>query len=197
MYHRGLHRYDNNGRDQKIESYIEALSTWVLPKVNSRGLTFVDVGCDYGHAMKIHEPFFKKCIGIEPNKGELDVYPELDIRECAIEDEQFKAITKEPCLVWLNHVLEHLENPIENLRRINEQEGVEYIMLSTPDAIRGNLDFVYTRSHVSIYTQDWYRRIGVKLLSNFDLIDLKSITLRDDFYEIWSLYKRKPCENKE
>lgn len=197
MFHRGLHDYNENGRSLKIESYIEALSSWVLSKVKTKELVFVDVGCDYGHAMKVHEDRFKKCIGIEPNKGEVVIYPELEIHECSIEDEEFKDLTAEPCMVWLNHVLEHLENPIENLRRINEQENIEYVMLSTPDAILGGSDFVYTRSHVSIYTQEWYRQIGPKLLSNFELIHLKSTTLRKDFYEIWSIYKRKSCENQE
>jgi len=193
MFHRGLHEYNDSGRDLKIEGYIENLSEWVLGKIdNAKDLAFVDVGCDYGHAMEIHKPHFKRCIGIEPNRSEVSVYPDLDIREITIEDERFLQATNEPCLVWLNHVLEHLENPIGNLRRINEIDSVEYVMLSTPDAILGDEKFVYTRSHLSVYTQDWYRKIGPKLLSNFELIEIKSTSLRGDFYEIWTLFKRKP-----
>lgn len=191
-FHRGMHQYDKDGRDLNIEGYIQKACDWVLPMVQGViETTFVDVGCDYGYALHAMTPFFDRVVGLEPNKGN-NVF-DVEIRQQPLTKESLSDLELDgPSVVWLNHVLEHLDDPLGALRLLNTTKHVDAIFLATPDAIKGSDDFVYRKSHVSVYTKGWYTELAPNILTNFDLADISEECLRDDCHELWALYIRKP-----
>jgi len=192
-----MHRYDQSGRDLTIESYIYALTTWAFDHIaptELRELRLLDVGCDYGYSIQAHRNKFKSAIGLEPNRG---TRPFSEIDHLIIEApltlerlDKIQPIDGEDSFVIMNHVLEHLEDPIRSLRMINNHAKIRYFLVAVPDAKRAEKDFVYRKSHLSIYTEDWFDITGASLLSNFELVGSDVACLRDSKHEIWRLYRR-------
>jgi hypothetical protein len=200
-----MHTYNKEGRDPKIESYIRALADWVITHIKpNKDMAFVDIGCDYGFAMECFAPLVAQTHGIEPFRMSRDVFPNLEpfiyenkLSGATILDISSKLLSAKKRLgtiYWMNHVLEHLEDPIGALRLLNDAPFADYIVLATPDALRASEDFVYRKSHLTVYTEGWYRHTAPIILTNFELLSLKSECLRDQCDELWAIYKRKTYE---
>ena len=197
-FHRGMHRYNRHGRDLAIESYIFALTEWALSHISKQDLSelrLMDIGCDYGYSIQAQRRRFKSAIGLEPNRGTRP-FPEIDnlIYEEPLTIEaldRHQPLDGEDSFVLMNHVLEHLPRPVDALKMINNHPKIRYFLVAVPDAERADKDFVYRKSHLSIYTEDWFNITGSHLLSNFECIADQSTTLREQKYEIWRLYRRK------
>jgi|13_taG_2_1085334.scaffolds.fasta_scaffold01153_8 hypothetical protein len=195
--HRGMHQYNQSGRDLNIESYIYALTRWAFEHVTPDELSdlrLLDIGCDYGYSIQAHKSKFKSAVGLEPNKGTRP-FPEIDhlIFESPLSLEQLdihQPMGGEDSFVLMNHVLEHLLRPVDALKMINEHPSIRYFLVAVPDAEKADKDFVYRKSHLSIYTEDWFDITGDHILSNFECVAGKSISLRDEKFEIWRLYRR-------
>lgn len=194
-FHRGMHKYDENGRATEIEGYISTLFKWVIKQVESdvQDLKFVDIGCDYGYAMSLAENHFRDIAGLEPFPSKVNPFYDTEILHDKLSRSSLDQLVElgEQSFYWINHVLEHLEDPIGSLKMINSRHDAEFILLATPDAINGCDDFVYRKSHLSIYTEQWYRMVAPNILTNFELIAFDRQTLRGECTEIWALYRNK------
>ena len=201
MFHRGMHDYGDDGRDLKIEGYIELAFNWMvgtmfstkLPDINR--ISFVDIGCDYGFAMSCAQDYgFKEVYGLEPNPGTSpENFRHLREKICShtIEDCALDQFGDSPRVYFLNHVLEHFEAPVTTIRKLYSDPLFAGIFIATPDAEDGDDDFIYRDSHLSIFTQQWHERIGSKLMPASRLVSLQSPTLRENKKELWAFYARE------
>lgn len=200
MKHRGMHRYDSEGRDRDIESYILETLKWSMNCIYSSHLPdvsemcFVDVGCDYGYAMNEAEQYFASVWGLEPNRPEkvpVDFeYLQDQVEYTTIESSQLSFDDK-PRVYFLNHVLEHFEAPIPALRKIMSDPLFAGMLIATPDALSDTDDFVYRDSHLSLFTEKWHKLIGSRIVPSVKLVDTSVKTLRDDKREVWAFYAKE------
>ena len=106
-----------------------------------RKANVLDVGCGYGDQLF----FFKQCghevFGIEPSQHRAEYATRLlctEVFNCAIEEDlvrdQLRTAGRSFDLIYLNHVLEHLRNPLAVLRLLREfltRNGI--LLIGVPD----------------------------------------------------------------
>lgn len=195
-----MHQYSEDGRDLKIEGFISDSFRFMVGSMFSsklpapQSLAFVDIGCDYGFSLDLAlKEGFKEAYGLEPNPGTrpdefLGVLPLIRGQTIEQSDLSFGHLRR---VYFLNHVLEHFESPILALKKIYSDPLFAGIFIATPDAENGDKDFVYRGSHLTIFTQDWHKQIGTKLMPAARLVSLSSPTLRDNKKELWAFYAKE------
>lgn len=115
--------HQRNGRDEYswevlMGDIFESVSSLLVNKFPSRG-KILDIGCGYGHFLKIMEGHGWKAEGIDPSpntvsyarKEGLDVI-NTTIDEASLPESSYKAVT-------MFYVLEHLTDPLNALRKVH------------------------------------------------------------------------------
>ena len=190
--HRIGHNKDSHGRATEIEQYIKQTVEWYIKKINfNKNDVFYDIGSDYGFALSVARQYgFKLTAGIEPFPTEL-TRENLTILPVTLEElNSMPKLTNKKMHVFINHVFEHLENPLQSLKVFLSKYDVETILISTPDARGQDSDWVCGGGHYWTFTPDYFSNILPNLIG-YDLIDQKCVTFRKGWGEIWNVYKKR------
>lgn len=175
-----------------VESYIRSSVNWFAQYTQpNEHSVLVDIGCDYGYAMQYLQTIkneFEQYIGIEPYPDKVIpstkqiLFLHSPIEECHFD-------SSKSLHLFLNHILEHLERPIEVLVNLIKKYTVKEIFIAVPDATGTNDEFIYFQSHLWTFTPKFFSHILTKQL-DMKLVQQEIVTLRDDCREIWNLYRK-------
>lgn len=197
--HRVLHNKDGvTGRSLEIEEYIkQCFNTYLkhLDKGIVKDSTFLDIGCDYGYAVDLATKYFKRSVGIEPNPsntefvttGEIfNLNVDNFISECMFSKEMEIGTKHNPPLcVFINHVLEHLVNPITILKELSAL-NTHSLFIAVPDGRGTNTEYTVPEGHLYVFTEDWFKHILPRILPGWSILTLKKC-LRKDYFELWAI----------
>lgn len=197
--HRALHHKDANGRDPEIESYVYQSVAWYSRKlgVKDEQELFFDVGADYGYAMECALNMgFKRIGGIEPFPTDLkliDPIYKLTFEQAAKEAKIFTRNAKTH--LFLNHVFEHLENPVQDLREFVKNSDVYSIFIAVPNIYNGEGvredDWALMEGHLWAFTPTWFYKVLPRLIPGYELTAQEGVSFRNGWNEIWNLFTRR------
>jgi len=190
--HRALHKKTSDGRDREIEGYIEKTFEWyynaIRPHVSEED-QFLDVGTDYGFSLDLARiKGFKNVFGIEPSPTNLSL-EDPHIFNCSLEEFARKSCSLKTH-VFMNHVLEHLENPISDLRTLVTNQNIASILIATPDS-SGPPEYVWAPGHVWSFDPAWFSDIMEGLFPDYYLVKQDIKCFRNGWKEIWNVFFRK------
>jgi len=190
--HRAFHNKDTNGRSLEIEDYIRTTVNYFIrkcrPGVKSR---FFDIGADYGFAMHIARNHFLDVHGIEPYPYTDPLDPMIRIDQETMESVDFASYPQGEYHIFINHVLEHLENPIGALQKISSFTDCQYLFISTPNGLCSDMEWVFPKGHLHAFIPEFFS-IVVPRETRFNLMEQQIVCFRDGWEEIWNVYQRKP-----
>lgn len=124
---------------------------------HGNGRVIIDVGCNDGRFLSLFRKYGWNTIGLEPS-SQVSEYvrrdtPNLTLISGFVPDAIADFPNGEISLVTMSHVLEHLPDPLETLRRLHAAK-VDYLFLEVPNAAAG----LYPRitreyGHLAYYTE--------------------------------------------
>ena len=146
----------------------------------------LDIGCGSGQFLYEMKRLDLKVSGIEP--GEFDEKAAekegLNIKKMSLEKAKFKLNSFD--LITMNHVLEHMSNPLESLRevkRILKKEG--RFIVSVPN---------YNSLAYKIFGKDWYQLDVPRHLFNYSDKILRKILEDEKFKIVKVRYNSRPSQ---
>lgn len=197
--HRALHNLNSAGRDPVIEGYVECSVDWyvehlrlgkVLDATGTQSL--IDVGSDTGFAAARLATALPELhvIALEPFVSEHPpLYPliYMPVRTwCAehIREDHTQQVINH---VFMNHVLEHLDDPIHTLSDLYIL-GMRTAFIAVPDAGVAAEEFVAADGHLHTFTDTWFTRILPRVLPVVRHVQT-SMCFRNDWVESWNYFE--------
>lgn len=178
------HNYTIDGRSLEIEEYIDQSVDWCIKKVGVPN-SVLDVGADYGHALKkFVEAGTSRVKGIELYGENGSPYGIEIIRENIEDPLLYKKLNGEYFdLVFVNHVIEHLMNPYAFMGTIRQLRP-KYIYIGVPEC---RDDWAYWNCHYTIWNERYLTHF--MKLNGLEVVDTNVTALRPGKTELWGLYK--------
>jgi SAM-dependent methyltransferase len=149
------HYYDKIFWDDDLENLLESdftdsysigrIKIWksqkkYCNKILNNNKTILEIGSGHGEAIYNFDKIGYKVTGIEPDKRNvISINKKLKNSECIIGSAETFSFDKKFDVIWLNHVFEHLSNPIEFLEKIkNFLNKSGFIFIEVPSVEKVN-----------------------------------------------------------
>ena len=183
------HRGFGEGRVEEIEDYIKKSVKWCLERIDRDRVRFLmDVGCNYGYAIRVFGRDGWDGVGIDINPQNL--LPDVRVYEIPMEKliENFPLEVEWPTLYFFNHSLEHSVRAWEVVESVFGYLPLGgAIFIAVPDV--GSKDYI-SGSHRAIYTREFlYHMLGS---IGFEDVVVERVCHRVDHPELYCVgIKRK------
>jgi 2-polyprenyl-3-methyl-5-hydroxy-6-metoxy-1,4-benzoquinol methylase len=140
--------------------------------------TMLDIGCNIGNALEVAEDLGIEAEGVDVNKSAIDIAKKKGLN-AKVKD--FNKIDKQYDLIFMNDLIEHLEDPLHSLNKINElckKKG--YIYITTPKVnslvckmMKEKWIHMKPQQHLYLFPQE----VIIKMLNQkgFSIINLRTI----------------------
>lgn len=189
--HRALHNKNADGRSPEIEDYIRTTVNYFIRKCRPGARArFFDIGADYGFAMHIAKTRFLDVHGVEPYPHIAPIDPMIRIDQETMDTLDFAQYPSGEYHVFINHVLEHLENPMGALKKLSAFTDCQYLFISTPNGLCQDMDWVFPEGHLHSFIPEFFS-IVVPRETRFKLMEQQIVCFRNGWEEIWNVYQRK------
>ena len=167
--HTEHHNKNKEGISIEIEKYIKQSVDFVMDYFQKNNViinSVLDIGCDYGYALKCFKDRKISTTGIDP-------YSEINPYNLTIIKEDFLQYNKkiDYNLTFLNHTLEHFDNPNAVLDKLRSK----YIFIAVPDA---HYEWASWKTHKSVWTMQFLKKSMTD--RNFKALELTYRCFRED-----------------
>ena len=89
-------------------------------EILNKNKSILEIGSGHGEAIYNFDKIGYNVLGIEPDKTNVIlINKKLKNSKCIVEKAETFSFDKKFDIIWLNHVFEHLSNPIKFLQKLN------------------------------------------------------------------------------
>lgn len=159
------------------DSYsIGRIRIWISQKkyckeILKNSKTILEIGSGHGEAIYNFDKSGYHVFGIEPDKKNvISINKKLKNSKCIVEKAETFSFEKKFDIIWLNHVFEHLSQPIEFLKKMqNFLNDSGFIFIEVPSVEKIN-DYRQFRSVPHAYNYSKQSLINISKKANYNII---------------------------
>ena len=150
---------------------LENIPNEIMEEIKNKSLSICDVGCAYGDALPIFASVFanSRCIGIDYSEtaiaSAVEKYPEYNFAVCSFEE-----MLESYDVIYCSNVLEHFENPWEQLKQIINHCN-RYAIVVVPFE-----EEPLHETHLYKFTDDFFKQKSGKFsLKSINVVDTSTL----------------------
>jgi 2-polyprenyl-3-methyl-5-hydroxy-6-metoxy-1,4-benzoquinol methylase len=180
------HYYDKDFWNEDLENLLESnftdsysigrIKIWKSQKkycndILNNSKTILEIGSGHGEAIYNFDKIGYNVTGIEPDKKNVtSINKKLKNSKCIVEKAETFSFEKKFDIIWLNHVFEHLTQPIQFLRKIsNFLNDSGFIFIEVPSVEKKN-DYRQFKTVPHAYNYSKSSLINISKKANYKII---------------------------
>jgi 2-polyprenyl-3-methyl-5-hydroxy-6-metoxy-1,4-benzoquinol methylase len=180
------HYYDKDFWEDDLENLLESnftdsysigrIKIWksqkkYCNKILNNSKTILEIGSGHGEAIYNFDKIGYNVTGIEPDKKNvISINKKLKHSECIVEKAETFSFEKKFDIIWLNHVFEHLTQPIQFLTKIsNFLNDSGFIFIEVPSVEKKN-DYRQFKTAPHAYNYSKRSLINISKKANYNIV---------------------------
>lgn len=140
-------------------------------EILNKNKSILEIGSGHGEAIYNFDKIGYNVLGIEPDKTNVIlINKKLKNSKCIVEKAETFSFDKKFDIIWLNHVFEHLSNPIKFLQKLNSYlNDSGFIFIEVPSVEKVN-DYRQFLRVPHAYNYSKQSLINISKKANFEII---------------------------